>query len=245
MRVFPQRTCLKRGVCGVPCEACGRRLCDAPQVCHIVQIAVSQRRILGYLEGSMVPFGRSVDCIKEQCAVRKQPVLLIPRKGDPNTPLATWEDARGRLAEILSDAATAGRPGVITLSNVKRLFRSRFGLELSETALGYSRLHDLLQERAPLPFSRSAGVRRGPTDVRKGVRTLGGGRRRSAEGRPAAVDGGCGGRWRSPKAGGGRRTSAHGGGRSAEAGAGWRRLAEVRGGRLRSAEVVGGRWTSA
>lgn len=116
------------------------------EVCHIVQIAVSQRRILGYLEGSMVPFGRSVDCIKEQCAVRKQPVLLIPRKGDPNTPLATWEDARGRLAEILSDAATAGRPGVITLSNVKRLFRSRFGLELSETALGYSRLHDLLQD---------------------------------------------------------------------------------------------------
>lgn len=52
------------------CDHASRALGDprplAEQVCHIVQVAVSQRRILGYLEGSMVPFGRSVDCIKDR-----------------------------------------------------------------------------------------------------------------------------------------------------------------------------------
>jgi len=42
----------------------------------------------------------------------------------------------------------------VTVSNVKRLFRSYFGLDLSETALGYSRLSDLLQD----PRFRDIGV---------------------------------------------------------------------------------------
>jgi len=115
------------------------------EICHIVQLAVSQKRILGYLEGNMVPFGRSVDFVKEQCAVWQQPVSFA-KKAAPDMPLATWEEARACLWEILDSAATRGQPGVITLSNVKRLFRSRFSLELSETALGHSRLNELLQD---------------------------------------------------------------------------------------------------
>jgi len=114
-------------------------------VCHIVQLAVSQKRILGYLEGNMVPFGRSVDFIKEQCAVYQQPVSFA-KKAVPEMPLASWEEARICLWEILCSASVHGQPGVITLSNVKRLFRSRFNLELSETALGHSRLNELLQD---------------------------------------------------------------------------------------------------
>jgi len=115
------------------------------EVCHIVQLAVSQKRILGYLEGNMVPFGRSVDFVKEQCAVWQQPVSFA-KKAAPDMPLATWEEARACLWEILDSSAMHGQPGVITLSNVKRLFRSRFNLELSETALGHSRLNELLQD---------------------------------------------------------------------------------------------------
>lgn len=115
------------------------------EVCHIVQLAVSQKRLLGYLDGNMVPFGRSVDWIKEQCAVWQQPVSFA-KKVAPEMPLATWDEARACLWEILENAAMHGQPGVITLSNVKRLFRSRFNLELSETALGHSRLNELLQD---------------------------------------------------------------------------------------------------
>mmetsp|Transcript_39908 Transcript_39908/g.106363 ORF Transcript_39908/g.106363 Transcript_39908/m.106363 type:complete len:629 (-) Transcript_39908:155-2041(-) len=115
------------------------------EICHLVQLAVSQKRILGYWDGNMVPFGRSVDCIKEQCAVWQQPVNF-KKTAAPDLPLATWEQARACLWEILESASMRGQPGVITLSNVKRLFRSRFNLELSETALGHSRLNELLQD---------------------------------------------------------------------------------------------------
>jgi len=114
------------------------------EVCHIVQLAVSQKRILGYLDGSMVPYGRSVEWVKEQCAVRQQPVCTTKR-AESAIPCATWEQARACLREILDNAAGPG-PGVITLSNVKRLFRSQYNLELSETVLGHSKLCDLLQD---------------------------------------------------------------------------------------------------
>lgn len=39
------------------------------------------------------------------------------------------------------------QPGAITLSDVKRLFRSRLGLDLSETALGCGRMSELLQDQ--------------------------------------------------------------------------------------------------
>jgi len=49
------------------------------------------------------------------------------------------------LLEIL-DASRSPAPGMITLSNVKRLFRSQLNLELSETVLGHSRVGELLQD---------------------------------------------------------------------------------------------------
>eukprot|EP00428_Durinskia_dybowskii_P012866 CAMPEP_0170228746 /NCGR_PEP_ID=MMETSP0116_2-20130129/14093_1 /TAXON_ID=400756 /ORGANISM="Durinskia baltica, Strain CSIRO CS-38" /LENGTH=442 /DNA_ID=CAMNT_0010479489 /DNA_START=77 /DNA_END=1402 /DNA_ORIENTATION=- len=113
-------------------------------VCHIVHLAVSQRRILGYIEGNMVPFGRSAGRVKEQCAASQQPVVCN-NPAIPEAPPATLQEARRGLLELFDSAEPSGRHRRINLSNVKRLFRSRFGLSLSETALGHSSLHELLE----------------------------------------------------------------------------------------------------
>merc|ERR1711884_371908 len=60
-------------------------------------------------------------------------------------PVASWGDARACLMSLL-DSDVGPEPGVITISNVKRLFRSCFQLELSETVLGHTRLFDLLTD---------------------------------------------------------------------------------------------------
>ena len=36
------------------------------RLCHIVQLAISQKKILGYLNGSVVPYQRSQSMVKEQ-----------------------------------------------------------------------------------------------------------------------------------------------------------------------------------
>ena len=118
------------------------------QICHIVQLAISQKRLLGYLGGQfgsqLVPYRHSDEWVKEQHAYHQQPVCR-PKKGASDLPVASWEDARRCMSELLHSECNP-EPGVATLSNVKRLFRSRFQLELSETALGYPRLFDLLHD---------------------------------------------------------------------------------------------------
>jgi len=47
---------------------------------------------------------------------------------------------------MLSTPESSGEVGVLPLSDVKRLFRRHFSLELNETALGYTRVFDLLQD---------------------------------------------------------------------------------------------------
>jgi len=111
------------------------------QVSHIVQLAISQKKLLGYLSGAVVPYGRSQSMVKERCAERGRPCTSAARG---TTAVASWDLVRACLREILDTAAQG--PGSIPLSNVKRLFRSRFHLELSETALGHSKLSELLQD---------------------------------------------------------------------------------------------------
>lgn len=111
------------------------------QVSHIVQLAISQKKLLGYLHGAVVPYRRSQSMLKERCAERLRPCISTRRS---TKALATWGTVRTHLYEIL-DGLDAGADA-IPLSNVKRLFRSKFRIELSETALGYSKLSDLLQD---------------------------------------------------------------------------------------------------
>lgn len=115
------------------------------QICHIVQLAVSQKKILGYIEGNMVPYAHSEESVKEQCAAWQQPFNSPSKQEACAYPVATWEEVRACLSAIIRNPCSA-EPGVVTVSNVKRLFRSCFGLDLSETALGYSRLSELLQD---------------------------------------------------------------------------------------------------
>lgn len=129
------------------------------QVSHIVQLAISQKKILGYSTGVIVPYGRSQSMMKDRCAEQRAPILcpsvtsanaLATGCGDvqENTSVlsvATWQVFRRLLQQILKDAV-AGSKSHVPISNVKRIFRSRYQIDLSETALGHSKLSELLQD---------------------------------------------------------------------------------------------------
>lgn len=112
--------------------------------CHIVQLAISQKRLLGHREGRLVPFEVSDECAKERCALRQEPFPSKKSEATSSLPVATWESTRVCLRQLLLEACEKGAE--MPLSDVKRLFRRQFELELNETALGYTRVHDLLQD---------------------------------------------------------------------------------------------------
>jgi len=113
------------------------------KVCHIVQLAISQKKILGYLNGGVVPYNHSQSMVKEQCVKFNQP-CVGPVKSEA-MPIATWDQALAGVRKIMDVEIDRGL-SVVPLSNVKRLLRSRFNLELSETMLGHLKLSDLLQD---------------------------------------------------------------------------------------------------
>ena len=114
------------------------------QVCHIVQLAISQKKVLAHHKGAVVPYSRSQSMVKEHCAVWKvtcasaQGQQALGANSAPQLPAASWDVARACLKEILETSSTAQGPGTVPLSNVKRLF--------SETMLGHSKLSELLQD---------------------------------------------------------------------------------------------------
>jgi hypothetical protein len=110
------------------------------QLCHIVQLAISQKRIFGYLNGLLVPYSRSQTILKEHAAVKGE--AHVATATAERLPLVSMDQAKACLMQLLSDVGCT--PATMPLSNVKRLFRSRFRLELSETSLGYAKLCDLL-----------------------------------------------------------------------------------------------------
>jgi len=119
------------------------------QVCHIMQTAISQRKLLGYFNGAIVPYERSTSMLKWRCAQQQRPLVdpRVPASPTGNIPLqvADLGTARLKLREILDSALLRGSDQV-PLSNIKRLFRSLYQMELSETALGHSKLTELLQD---------------------------------------------------------------------------------------------------
>jgi len=111
------------------------------EVCHMVQLAISQRHILGYLNGCIVPFRMSQSLLKEGCAKQKRPVQSVSAEGHA---IATWDDVKESLGEIVQTTLRNGAS--MPLANVKRMFRSRYHLVLSETSLGYPKLSALLRD---------------------------------------------------------------------------------------------------
>jgi len=119
-------------------------------VCHFVQIAISKRKLLGYIDGGIVPYARSTSMVKSRCAQDRRPLpasnaTTKRRVSHPKLEVANWETARAKMREIL-DVATEQGSDLVQLSNVKRLFRSLFQMELSETALGHTTLTGLLND---------------------------------------------------------------------------------------------------
>merc|ERR1712166_1281141 len=113
------------------------------QVCHIVQLAISQRKCLGYLNGGITPYLHSHSKIKDSAAAEQSSCAHAACVSDLT--LASWDTARTYLRIILSDSMKSGSDSV-PLSNIKRIFRSQFSTELSETSLGHSKLSELLQD---------------------------------------------------------------------------------------------------
>lgn len=112
------------------------------RICHIVQLAISQKKIFGYMDGAVVPYARSQSMMKEQCALNGQPTMSSSKgQNDLSAlPIASLDVARKHVLDILETAN-----GEAPLSNIKRLFRSRFQIDLSETSFGYSKLSELIQ----------------------------------------------------------------------------------------------------
>jgi len=106
------------------------------EISHIVQLAMTQRKVLGYRNGAIVPYAFSETAVKERCAEEQR---LVKRS---KMPLPTWDMLRACLREMLLTAGTEGLP----LSNVKRVLRSRFRMDLSETALGHANMADLFRD---------------------------------------------------------------------------------------------------
>jgi hypothetical protein len=113
------------------------------EINHVVALAMGSRKILGWsAAGRAVPYHKSEAGIKLQCAANAMPVPCGPDA--PSLLVSSWEIVRACLWKLLTRAEKRGKE--MQLPNVKRLFRSEFGLVLSETALGHERLQDLLQD---------------------------------------------------------------------------------------------------
>lgn len=113
------------------------------QACHIVQLAISSKKLLGYSNGKLVPYGRSQSMVKDDRAARHQ---SCPETASSKHPVATWDVLRKCVEELIVEVSYGGEP--IALSSIKRLFQTRFNLELSETALGHAKVSELLQDSA-------------------------------------------------------------------------------------------------
>jgi hypothetical protein len=132
--------------------ACALQRCDLPffegyslgRICHIVQLAISQKNIFGYRDGALVPYAMSRCLLKKQHAEFNVPVSVA--EGNSSIlPFADWSSTRACMAEIM-EAARYSVEGAERLANIKRIFRARYQLELSETMLGHTKLSELLND---------------------------------------------------------------------------------------------------
>merc|ERR1719215_1776671 len=97
--------------------------------------------LLGYLNGTVVPYSRSQSMVKEQSAEYQRPCSGAARH---KSVVATWDTMRQCLQQLMENMGPGEHS--LPLSNIKRLFRAQFHVELSETALGYAKLSECLQD---------------------------------------------------------------------------------------------------
>jgi len=107
------------------------------EVCHIVQLAISQKKLLGYLDGGIAPYAASRSKAKDQAAAWQTACGNVV----DDVQHASWDKVHVQLQLILQESV-----GPVALSNIKRIFKCKFEEELSETALGHSKLSELLHD---------------------------------------------------------------------------------------------------
>jgi len=109
---------------------------------------------VGFREHRLVPYETSVVELRRRRAEKAEPAseLLDAEVGLPVADLAQTKECLEALLLLSRRGGEEDRQqgeqqlGTLPLSNVKRLFRSRFGLELSETVFGHVRVCDLLRD---------------------------------------------------------------------------------------------------
>lgn len=105
------------------------------EVCHMVQLAVKIRRLVGYKNGMFVPYVESDDFEKQQRASWRVPQ---PSK---HTVISSWQEAERAIACALNES-----PAGVPLSALKQRIAKVSGLELSETVLGCTRLLHVVKD---------------------------------------------------------------------------------------------------
>jgi len=115
------------------------------QVCHIVQLAISSKSLLGYRSGKIVPYRLSQSVQKAEFAEQRR---IFSGAGDEELPVATWETLLSGMRQLMADLAPGhgGGQSYVVLAGIKRLFQTQLGLNLSETALGHGKLMDLFRD---------------------------------------------------------------------------------------------------
>eukprot|EP00746_Dinoflagellata_sp_MGD_P148079 gnl/MRDRNA2_/MRDRNA2_80347_c0_seq5.p1 gnl/MRDRNA2_/MRDRNA2_80347_c0~~gnl/MRDRNA2_/MRDRNA2_80347_c0_seq5.p1 ORF type:complete len:512 (-),score=120.13 gnl/MRDRNA2_/MRDRNA2_80347_c0_seq5:168-1703(-) len=120
------------------------------RVCHLVQLCISKKELLGYYQGNLVPYQLSDDCEKKSNAKLMRPTQIQP--GEKY--VESWEQAGQLLARLLEQNV-----GTVQLSSLKALFRKVFKMELSESALGHAKLSEFLSDhRLRSPSGRCFGL---------------------------------------------------------------------------------------
>lgn len=97
------------------------------EICHIVQLAITQKLLLGYTDGCLVPFKLSQTRKKRDSATVQQPL-----QSRNNRPSATMDEVVEFMQDVMdkawiqSPASRSQKGPTIPLSNVKRMFRSQY-----------------------------------------------------------------------------------------------------------------------
>lgn len=76
------------------------------EVCHIVQLASSERQILGYFDGQVVAYDRSEAVVKMRCAALQQPAWALKRD---EMPVADFAQVRACLRSTFGRCRRTGQ----------------------------------------------------------------------------------------------------------------------------------------
>merc|ERR1711871_1594043 len=113
------------------------------EICHMVQLAVKVHHILGYRSGQIVPFDDSHEAEKLRRA-EEHKACSVEESHDVER---SWDMFRQRLRILLEGASAHQQKfGGFPMSGLKHNYKACFDLNLSETALGHTKLSTLLSD---------------------------------------------------------------------------------------------------